>query len=130
MEDFQLDLIIGEGPAARSVRIDLPPFTLVAATTRAGLIINATSLGMKGDTPLPATAFRPGQLVIDLAYGPDETPLVRTARAASAEAVDGREMLLGQGAAAFTLWTGRSAPIAVMRAALEAALLNGTGGRA
>jgi len=38
MEDFQLDLIIGEGPAARSVRIDLPPFTLVGATTRSGLI--------------------------------------------------------------------------------------------
>ncbi|HWE75067.1 MAG TPA: Holliday junction branch migration DNA helicase RuvB [Stellaceae bacterium] len=38
MEDFQLDLIIGEGPAARSVRIDLPPFTLIAATTRSGLI--------------------------------------------------------------------------------------------
>ena len=38
MEDFHLDLIIGEGPAARSVRIDLPPFTLVAATTRAGLV--------------------------------------------------------------------------------------------
>jgi len=38
MEDFQLDLIIGEGPAARSVRIDLPPFTLIGATTRAGLI--------------------------------------------------------------------------------------------
>ena len=38
MEDFQLDLIIGEGPAARSVRIDLPPFTLVGATTRAGLL--------------------------------------------------------------------------------------------
>lgn len=38
MEDFQMDLVIGEGPAARSVRIDLPPFTLVAATTRAGLI--------------------------------------------------------------------------------------------
>src|SRR5690606_2171818 len=34
MEDFQLDLIIGEGPSARSVRIDLPPFTLVGATTR------------------------------------------------------------------------------------------------
>jgi len=40
MEDFQLDLIIGEGPAARSVRIDLPPFTLVGATTRLGLITN------------------------------------------------------------------------------------------
>ena len=38
MEDFQLDIIIGEGPAARSVRIDLPPFTLVGATTRSGLL--------------------------------------------------------------------------------------------
>lgn len=40
MEDFQLDLVIGEGPAARSIRIDLPPFTLVGATTRSGLITN------------------------------------------------------------------------------------------
>ena len=40
MEDFQLDIIIGEGPAARSVRIDLPPFTLVGATTRSGLLSN------------------------------------------------------------------------------------------
>src|SRR6201986_3445461 len=38
MEDFQLDLMIGEGPAARSVKIDLPPFTLVGATTRSGLL--------------------------------------------------------------------------------------------
>jgi Holliday junction DNA helicase RuvB len=38
MEDFQLDLMIGEGPAARSVRIDLPPFTLIGATTRTGLL--------------------------------------------------------------------------------------------
>ncbi len=40
MEDFTLDLIIGEGPAARTVRIDLPPFTLVGATTRLGLLTN------------------------------------------------------------------------------------------
>lgn len=40
MEDFQLDLIIGEGPAARSIRIDLPRFTLIGATTRAGLLAN------------------------------------------------------------------------------------------
>jgi Holliday junction DNA helicase RuvB len=40
MEDFQLDLIIGEGPAARSVKIDLAPFTLIGATTRAGLLTN------------------------------------------------------------------------------------------
>ena len=38
MEDFQLDIIIGEGPAARSIKLDLPPFTLVGATTRAGLL--------------------------------------------------------------------------------------------
>src|SRR5437763_11350789 len=38
MEDYQLDLIIGEGPAARSVKIELPKFTLVGATTRAGLL--------------------------------------------------------------------------------------------
>ncbi len=38
MEDFQVDIVIGEGPAARSIRLDLPPFTLVGATTRAGLL--------------------------------------------------------------------------------------------
>ncbi|MBM3518489.1 MAG: Holliday junction branch migration DNA helicase RuvB [Alphaproteobacteria bacterium] len=40
MEDFELDLMIGEGPAARSLRIDLPPFTLIGATTRSGLLTN------------------------------------------------------------------------------------------
>ena len=38
MEDYQLDIMIGEGPAARSIKVDLPPFTLVGATTRAGLL--------------------------------------------------------------------------------------------
>lgn len=38
MEDFQIDIVIGEGPAAQSVKIDIPPFTLVGATTRAGLL--------------------------------------------------------------------------------------------
>ena len=38
MEDYQLDIVIGEGPAARSIKLDLPPFTLVGATTRAGLL--------------------------------------------------------------------------------------------
>jgi Holliday junction DNA helicase RuvB len=40
MEDFQLDIMIGEGPAARSIKLDLPPFTLVGATTRAGMLTN------------------------------------------------------------------------------------------
>ncbi|MHA1113533.1 MAG: Holliday junction branch migration DNA helicase RuvB [Alphaproteobacteria bacterium] len=50
MEDFHLDLIIGEGPAARTVRIDLPPFTLIGATTRSGLV--ATPLRERFGIPL------------------------------------------------------------------------------
>ena len=61
MEDFQLDLIIGEGPAARSIRIDLPPFTLVAATTRAGLI--TTPLRERFGIPLRLTFYTPAELV-------------------------------------------------------------------
>src|SRR5213078_1018047 len=40
LEDFKIDIMIGEGPAARSVKLDLPPFTLVGATTRAGMLTN------------------------------------------------------------------------------------------
>jgi Holliday junction DNA helicase RuvB len=40
LEDFQLDIMIGEGPAARSIKLDLPPFTLAGATTRAGMLTN------------------------------------------------------------------------------------------
>lgn len=45
MEDFQLDIMIGEGPAARSIKLDLPPFTLVGATTRAGMLTNPLQIG-------------------------------------------------------------------------------------
>ncbi len=38
MEDYQIDIMIGEGPSARSIKLDLPPFTLIGATTRAGLL--------------------------------------------------------------------------------------------
>lgn len=60
MEDFQLDLIIGEGPAARSVRIDLPPFTLVGATTRSGLI--TTPLRDRFGIPLRVVFYSPEEL--------------------------------------------------------------------
>ena len=40
MEDYRLDIMIGEGPSARSVKLELPPFTLVGATTRAGMLTN------------------------------------------------------------------------------------------
>jgi Holliday junction DNA helicase RuvB len=60
MEDFQLDLIIGEGPAARSVRIDLPRFTLVGATTRSGLI--TTPLRERFGIPLRLQFYTPEEL--------------------------------------------------------------------
>jgi holliday junction DNA helicase RuvB len=60
MEDFQLDLIIGEGPGARSVRIDLPPFTLVGATTRSGLITRP--LRERFGIPLRLQFYEPEEL--------------------------------------------------------------------
>ena len=60
MEDFQLDLIIGEGPSARSVRIDLQPFTLVGATTRSGLL--TTPLRERFGIPLRLDFYSPEDL--------------------------------------------------------------------
>ena len=60
LEDCQLDLMIGEGPAARSVRIDLPPFTLVGATTRAGLL--TTPLRERFGIPLRLEFYEPEEL--------------------------------------------------------------------
>lgn len=60
MEDFQLDLMIGEGPSARSIRIDLPPFTLVGATTRSGLL--TTPLRDRFGIPLRLEFYDPGDL--------------------------------------------------------------------
>jgi holliday junction DNA helicase RuvB len=60
MEDFQLDLIIGEGPAARSIKIDLQPFTLVGATTRSGLITRP--LRERFGIPLRLDFYQPSEL--------------------------------------------------------------------
>jgi Holliday junction DNA helicase RuvB len=60
MEDFQLDLIIGEGPGARTVRIDLPPFTLIGATTRSGLL--ATPLRDRFGIPLRLVFYTAAEL--------------------------------------------------------------------
>ncbi len=62
MEDFQLDLMIGDGPAARSVRIDLPPFTLVGATTRSGLMTRP--LRERFGIPLRMIFYEPAELEI------------------------------------------------------------------
>jgi Holliday junction DNA helicase RuvB len=67
MEDFQLDLIIGEGPAARSVRIDLAPFTLIGATTRAGLL--ATPLRDRFGIPLRLVFYTAEELELIVRRG-------------------------------------------------------------
>ena len=67
MEDFQLDLIIGEGPGARSLRIDLQPFTLVGATTRSGLITRP--LRERFGIPLRLVFYEPGELSLIVARG-------------------------------------------------------------
>jgi Holliday junction DNA helicase RuvB len=78
MEDFRLDLIIGEGPAARTVRIDLPPFTLIGATTRSGLV--STPLRDRFGIPLRLAFYtaeelfaivRRGAALLDLDLAPD-----------------------------------------------------------
>ncbi|MDQ2805167.1 MAG: Holliday junction branch migration DNA helicase RuvB [Pseudomonadota bacterium] len=73
MEDFQLDLIIGEGPAARSVRIDLPSFTLVGATTRAGLL--ATPLRDRFGIPLRLVFYTPAELELIVRRGAEKLGL-------------------------------------------------------
>jgi shikimate dehydrogenase len=88
------------------------------------MLVNATSLGLHDDDPLPwqpdAAAARPAAL-LDLVYRPGQTRLVHAARSAGVPATDGRSMLLHQGAAAFTRWTGLDAPIDIMRTALQTA---------
>ncbi len=73
MEDFQLDLMIGEGPSARSVRIDLSPFTLVGATTRAGLL--ATPLRDRFGIPLRLVFYTPEELELIVRRGAEKLGL-------------------------------------------------------
>jgi shikimate dehydrogenase len=85
----------------------------------ATLIVNATSIGWHGDeSPLPARLIPSSALVFDMIYRP--TQLLRNATACGARTLDGAGMLARQAALAFERWTGQSAPLDVMRAALEA----------
>jgi shikimate dehydrogenase len=86
-----------------------------AELARAKVLVNATSVGLEGDeSPLPAEVIPPDLLVMDLVYNPARTRLLRDAEAAGCQVLDGELMLLHQGAAAFTLWTGQAAPIELM----------------
>jgi shikimate dehydrogenase len=96
---------------------------LAAALRKTDLLINATPVGMEDPdaTPLDLALLRQlpsGACVFDMVYGSSDTALVRAARDMGLRASGGLPMLLHQGAAAFTLWTGRPAPLDAMRAAL------------
>jgi len=91
-----------------------------AELAKSKVLINATSIGLTADvSPIPAEILPPELFVLDLIYS--RTRLLRDAQTAGATVSDGELMLLHQGAAAFTLWTGRPAPVEVMQRALSAA---------
>jgi shikimate dehydrogenase len=77
---------------------------------------------MEGAVPLPAAWLNAGQWVYDLVYNPLETKLLREARQRGCRVISGLGMLLYQGTAAFTLWTGKPAPAEIMGQALRKAL--------
>ena len=74
MEDFQLDLIIGEGPGARSIRIDLSPFTLIGATTRSGLVTRP--LRERFGIPLRLVFYEPVELETIVSRAADRKSVV------------------------------------------------------
>jgi shikimate dehydrogenase len=84
------------------------------------ILINATSVGMKPhpeESPVPPKLLRRNLSVMDIVYNPLETKLAQDAKAAGAKVVSGVEMLIYQGAASFEIWTGKAAPVEVMRKA-------------
>jgi shikimate dehydrogenase len=97
------------------------------AVAAANLVVNATPIGMGShsealDLPFPLDALHSGQVLADLVYHPIETPLLRGARGRGADVVDGLGMLVHQAALQVEDWTGRDAPVSIMRAAAELAL--------
>ena len=96
-----------------------------AAPSECRLVINATPLGLgdRDHLPLRPEAVPAARFALDLVYRVGETAWVRAMRSAGARASDGRDVLIGQGAAAFERWfPGRAAPVEVMRAAVRAGL--------
>jgi shikimate dehydrogenase len=84
------------------------------------VLINATSVGMYPNVSqsiVPPQWLKPDLTVMDIVYNPVETRLAKDAEAEGAKVISGVEMLIYQGAASFEIWTGRSAPIEVMRRA-------------
>lgn len=85
------------------------------------LLVNATPIGMKPQDPLiiDSKKLHPGLFVYDVIYNPQETKLLKEAKARGLKCSNGFGMLLYQGASAFKHWTGKDAPVEAMRQALE-----------
>jgi len=91
---------------------------LASAMERADIIINCTPVGMHPNVDaslIPPALFRPGQAVLDIVYTPLETKLLVEAKAAGLKVIPGVEMFLNQAVLQFELFTGKAAPIEVMR---------------
>jgi len=91
------------------------------AVHAANVIVNATPIGMAGESPpFAVDALEPTQFVYDTVYHPSPTPLLEAAAARGIPHAGGLGMLVHQAALSFTLWTGEAAPLAVMSAAASA----------
>ena len=110
----------GEGLVARYPQLVQLADSPGAAVEGATVVINATPVGMRDESiPLSLALLPRDARLMDLVYRPGETRWVREARAAGHRALDGVEMLLHQGAAAFERWFGRAPDVEVMRGALQ-----------
>jgi shikimate dehydrogenase len=86
------------------------------------VLVNTTSVGLRqGASPIPAASIRAGAVVLDAVYDPEETKLLRDARARGAKTVPGKWWLVYQAAAQLERWSGREAPVDAMAAAFDRA---------
>jgi shikimate dehydrogenase len=119
----QAQALISNFQLPNSKLFDLTINDLRRASEDAALIINCTPIGMSPKTDASpwyeSVPFPPGAFVYDLVYNPADTLLTRQARAAGLRAAAGLGMLIEQGALAFELWTGKTAPRKLMREAAE-----------
>ena len=109
-------------------QVELEQEVLRRVLQRADILINATSVGMYPDvnqTLVKAELMHPRLVVNDIVYEPLDTRLLREARKAGAQTLDGLGMLVRQGAASFEIWTGRKAPIDIMEATVRKELERG-----
>jgi shikimate dehydrogenase len=113
----------GEFPACQMVATGLDACNLGGFLSRADLLVNTSAIGLSGES-FPAAiiaGLKPSALIFDMVYTRTtaSTPLVSQGESAGHRTADGHSMLIAQGEAAFTLWTGADPPAGVMKAALN-----------